>query len=148
MPVSLIISRSVARPLSAIATTIKRVAEDVEVPHTDRADEIGALARAIQIFQEAMDRNRNLDSQALLDSRSREERARHIGASVEAFRGANIGSLSDAIGDTNKAATSVLSASSALTSTAELLSREVDKFFGNLRAGSDGDDAARTGTTN
>jgi len=30
------------------------------VPHTDRADEIGALARAIKIFQEAMERNRNL----------------------------------------------------------------------------------------
>ena len=47
---------------------------------------------------------------------------------------ANIGSLSDAIGETNKAATSVLSASSDLTSTAETLSREVDKFFRNLRA--------------
>jgi methyl-accepting chemotaxis protein len=97
----LIISRSVARPLSAITTTIKRVAEgseDVEVPHIDRVDEIGALARAIQIFQEAMDRNRNLNSQALLDSRTREERARHIEASVEAFRGA-IGSVLGAVND-------------------------------------------------
>jgi methyl-accepting chemotaxis protein len=59
---------------------------------------------------------------------------------------ANIGSLSDAIGDTNKAATSVLSASSDLTATAELLSREVEKFFRNLRAGSADDDASRTGT--
>ncbi len=62
----LIISRSVARPLSVITATIKRVAEgddNVEVPHTGRADEIGALARAIQIFKEAMDRNRNLNSQ-------------------------------------------------------------------------------------
>ncbi|THD58208.1 MAG: methyl-accepting chemotaxis protein [Bradyrhizobium sp.] len=97
----LIISRSVARPLSAITTTIKRVAEgaeDVEVPHTDRADEIGALARAIQIFQEAMDRNRNLNSQVLQDSRAREERARHIEASVEAFRGA-IGGVLGAVND-------------------------------------------------
>ena len=97
----LIISRSVARPLSAITTTIKRVAEgaeDVEVPHTDRADEIGALARAIQIFQEAMDRNRNLNSQVLQDSKAREERARHIEASVEAFRGA-IGGVLRAVTD-------------------------------------------------
>ena len=97
----LIISRSVARPLSAITTTIKRVAEgaeDVEVPHTDRADEIGALARAIQIFQEAMGRNRNLNSQVLLDSKAREERTRHIEASVEAFRGA-IGSVLGAVND-------------------------------------------------
>jgi methyl-accepting chemotaxis protein len=59
----------------------------------------------------------------------------------------NIGSLSQAIGKTNKAATSALSASSELTSTAEILSREVDKFFDNLRADPhDGADARRTGT--
>jgi len=91
----LIIARSIARPLSAITSTIKRVAdgaEGVEVPHIDRADEIGALARAIGIFQEAMDRNRNLNSQVLQDSRARDERTKHIEASVEAFREA-IGSV-------------------------------------------------------
>ena len=74
----LIISRSVARPLSVITDTIKRVAdgdEGVEVPHINRGDEIGALARAIKIFQEAMDRNRNLNSQVLENSKAREERA-------------------------------------------------------------------------
>ena len=97
----LIIARSVARPLSAITATIKRVAEgneDVEIPHTDRADEIGALARAIHIFQEAMDRNRNLNSQVLQDARAREERARHIETSVEEFRGA-IGDVLRAVTD-------------------------------------------------
>ncbi len=97
----LIISRSVARPLSLITATIRRVAEgaaDVEVPHTKRADEIGALARAIRVFQEAMDRNRNLNSQVLLESTAREERSRHIEASVEAFRG-TIGSVLGAVND-------------------------------------------------
>ena len=54
----LIIARSIARPLSVITATIKQVAdgaEGVQVPHTGRADEIGALARAIKIFQEAME---------------------------------------------------------------------------------------------
>jgi methyl-accepting chemotaxis protein len=97
----LMISRSIARPLSVITATIKRVAEgaeNVEVPHTERADEIGALARAIQIFKEAMDRNRNLNSQVLEDSRAREERARQIEASVEEFRGA-IGGVLRAVTD-------------------------------------------------
>jgi methyl-accepting chemotaxis protein len=97
----LIISRSVAQPLSVITSTIKRVAEgeeNVRVPHVDRADEIGALARAIQIFREAMDRNRNLNSQVLQDSKSREQRAKHIEASVEAFRGA-IGDVLRAVTD-------------------------------------------------
>ncbi|MGE0286511.1 MAG: methyl-accepting chemotaxis protein [Bradyrhizobium sp.] len=84
-----IIARSIARPLALITVTIKRVADgedNVEVPHTARNDEIGALARAIQIFKEAMERNRRLNSQVLQDSNARDERSRHIEASVEAFR--------------------------------------------------------------
>jgi methyl-accepting chemotaxis protein len=87
----LIIARSVARPLSNITATIRRVAngeDQVEVPHIGRRDEIGSLARAIQIFKEAMERNRNLNSQVLEDSRARDERSRHIETSVEAFRSA------------------------------------------------------------
>ena len=97
----LIISRSVARPLSVITDTIKRVAdgaEGVEVPHANRGDEIGALARAIKIFQEAMDRNRNLNSQVLEDSKAREQRTRQIEASVDAFREA-IGGVLRAVTD-------------------------------------------------
>ena len=81
----LIIARSIARPLSIITSTIKQVADgadNVEVPHIERTDEIGALARAIQIFKDAMDRNRKLNSQVLLDSEAREARTRHIEKSV------------------------------------------------------------------
>jgi methyl-accepting chemotaxis protein len=53
----------------------------------------------------------------------------------------NIGSLSEAIENTNKDASSVLSASSDLASTAERLSREVETFFRDLRA--EGEAAAR-----
>jgi methyl-accepting chemotaxis protein len=48
---------------------------------------------------------------------------------------ADIGSLRDSIGETGTAAESVLAASGDLTSTAEALSREVEKFFERLRAG-------------
>src|SRR3954468_11379894 len=97
----LIIARSIARPLSVITATIKQVAdgaEGVEVPYTGRGDEIGALARAIRIFQEAMDRNRNLNSQVVEDSKARDERTRHIEASVDAFREA-IGGVLRAVTD-------------------------------------------------
>ncbi|QIO35255.1 methyl-accepting chemotaxis protein [Bradyrhizobium sp. 1(2017)] len=96
-----IIARSIARPLSAITATIKQVAdgsEDVVVPYSHRADEIGALARAIEVFQEAMGRNRNLASQVSNDSAAREERARHIETSVEAFREA-IGAIMRGLSD-------------------------------------------------
>ena len=96
-----IIARSIARPLSLITSTIKRVAEGaegVEVPHADRTDEIGALARAIRIFQQAMDHNRNLNAQVSAESTAREERSRHIEASVEEFRQA-IGTALRAVTD-------------------------------------------------
>jgi methyl-accepting chemotaxis protein len=96
-----IIARSVARPLAAITATINQVAdgaENVVVPHSDRADEIGALARAIQVFQEAMGRNRNLASQVSQDSAAREQRARHIEQSVEQFREA-IGAIMRGLSD-------------------------------------------------
>jgi methyl-accepting chemotaxis protein len=85
----IIIARSIARPLSVITATIKKVAEGadhLEVPHVGRADEIGALARAIKVFQEAMERNRNLTAQVSEESTEREERSRKVEASVEEFR--------------------------------------------------------------
>ncbi|MBR0788115.1 HAMP domain-containing protein [Bradyrhizobium manausense] len=97
----IIIARSIARPLAAITATIKQVAdgaENVVVPHSGRADEIGALARAIEVFQDAMGRNRNLASQVSQDSATREERARHIEQSVEAFREA-IGAIMRGLSD-------------------------------------------------
>jgi methyl-accepting chemotaxis protein len=97
----LIIARSVARPLSQITTTIKRVADGaghVDVPHVGRGDEIGALARAIKVFQEAMQHNRNLNAQVVQDSEARDARSRHIETSVETFRRA-IGSVLRAVHD-------------------------------------------------
>ncbi|PJG57036.1 methyl-accepting chemotaxis protein [Bradyrhizobium forestalis] len=96
-----IIARSIARPLASITATIKQVADgadNVVVPHSDRADEIGALACAIQVFQEAMDRNRNLASQVSQDAAAREERARHVERSVEQFREA-IGAIMRGLSD-------------------------------------------------
>ncbi|MBV8700352.1 MAG: HAMP domain-containing protein [Bradyrhizobium sp.] len=87
----ILIARSIARPLSVITAVIKQVAEgadNVRVPHTDRGDEVGALARAIEIFRQAMDHNKNLNSQVVRESQIREARGRHIEISVEAFRGA------------------------------------------------------------
>src|SRR5438552_15598007 len=81
----MLIARSIARPLSVITATIKEVAagaDNVRVPPTNRADEIGALACAIQVFQEAMERNRNLNAQVLRELKAREERAKNYDTSV------------------------------------------------------------------
>jgi methyl-accepting chemotaxis protein len=122
----LIIARLIARPLSAITSTTKKVAdgtEGVQVPYTERQDEIGALARAIRVFQEAMDHNRNLNSQVLTDSKAREERTRQIEASVEAFRVA-IGSVLAAVNDN----------ASAMRGTAQSISKTASDASGRASA--------------
>jgi methyl-accepting chemotaxis protein len=135
-----IIARSIVRPLSAITTTIKRVADgtdNIVIPHIDRLDEIGALAKAIQIFQEAMDRNRNLNSQVLHDSRAREERARRIEAAVDAFREA-IGGVMRAVTDNAGAmrgnAQTIASVSSDATGRALAASNATEQASSNVSA--------------
>jgi len=85
----LVIWRSVARPLSEITRTIERVAAgdgDLTVPHRGRHDEVGALARAIEVFQTAMRHNQDLNHKVTEEAAVREARSRHIEATVEAFR--------------------------------------------------------------
>src|SRR6201995_5110174 len=139
-----IIARSIARPLSVITATIKQVAEGaetLEVPHTARADEIGALARAIQIFQEAMERNRNLNSQVTADSAARAERSRHIEASVEEFRGA-IGAVLNSVHQNASAmrqtAESITRATSDASARAAAANGATTQFAGNVSAAAGG----------
>jgi methyl-accepting chemotaxis protein len=110
-----IVARKVARPLSLITTIIRKVAagvEDVAVPHATRNDEIGELARAICVFQEAMSHNRDLSSQVAEESQIRDARARHIETAVEQFRQA-IGSVMQTVTEN----------ASAMRATAERINR-------------------------
>src|SRR5690242_8361940 len=85
----LVIWRAITRPLSAITRTTTEVAagnSDLPVPHTDRRDEIGALARAIEVFQGAMRRNQELSRAALQQAEQGAARASHIETIVADFR--------------------------------------------------------------
>jgi methyl-accepting chemotaxis protein len=83
----LIIRRSVARPLAAITEVTEAVAggaAGVEIPHGDRSDEIGALARSITVFQDAMRRNDELNKTVLESVEARARRQEQM--SVEILR--------------------------------------------------------------
>src|SRR5262249_49655603 len=60
----IIIGRAVARPLRNITRVTEEVASGatgVTIPHANRQDEVGALARSIVIFQQAIERNAELN---------------------------------------------------------------------------------------
>jgi methyl-accepting chemotaxis protein len=73
------IRRAVARPLSEITQVTESVAagrSDVDIPYLSRKDEIGALARSIAVFKNAMQRNHELGQSMLAESEDRARRER------------------------------------------------------------------------
>jgi methyl-accepting chemotaxis protein len=84
----IVIWRAVTRPLAEITRATEAVAggADVAVPHADRHDEVGALARSIGVFQQAMRRNGELNRTIADEVKARETRNAHIEQAVESFR--------------------------------------------------------------
>jgi methyl-accepting chemotaxis protein len=101
---ALIIHRAVARPLARITEITKGVATgnaDLNVPYRDRSDEVGALARSIEVFQSTMRKNDELTTsiraEAQARARRQEEMSREVarfGAEVEATL-SELGRISD-----------------------------------------------------
>ena len=85
-----IIRRSVVRPLAAITRVTEQVAAGdgkLEIPYSTRADEIGALARSISVFQHAITHNAELNHTVLQDADARERRQQLMSAEIARFSG-------------------------------------------------------------
>jgi len=99
-----IISRSVTKPIGAITKITESVAAgnaNIEIPFSNRNDEIGALARSIGVFQKAMRSNDELNHTVRNDADMRKRRQEkvsneitHFSAEVEATL-AELGRISD-----------------------------------------------------
>jgi methyl-accepting chemotaxis protein len=101
---ALVIQRSIARPLA--------------VPFRDRPDEIGALARSIAVFQDAMRRNVELNKTVLAEAEAKVQRQEQIAAETARFGTDIEASLSKL----DRLFQQMLSASSLLADAADLAS--------------------------
>ena len=84
----LVMSRSVARPLAAITLITESVAagnSQLSAQFNDRQDEIGALSRAIGVFQQAMRRNEELKRTVTDDTETRIRRQEQMSAEIARF---------------------------------------------------------------
>ncbi|MCL6706280.1 methyl-accepting chemotaxis protein [Pseudomonas sp. R2.Fl] len=73
-----LVTTNFVRPIERITHVMRRLAEGdfaIKVPFVDRRDEIGGMARSVEIFQLAAVRNRDLEADAA-SSRERAERER------------------------------------------------------------------------
>jgi len=85
---ALVIQRSIARPLAAVTRVTEAVAGGdaaLAVPFRDRPDEIGALARSIAVFQDAMRRNVELNKTVLAEAEAKAQRQEQISAETVRF---------------------------------------------------------------
>jgi methyl-accepting chemotaxis protein len=84
----LMIARDVARPLADITRVTTAVAAGdagVAIPFSQRRDEIGALARSIGVFRDAMNHNAELNRTVLEDADARARRQEEMSAEIARF---------------------------------------------------------------
>lgn len=84
----LFIARGIVKPLTAITRVTEAVAGGAQitsVPFSERQDEIGAMARSIEIFHRAMLHNRELNQTVMQDAESRAARQREINQEIARF---------------------------------------------------------------
>jgi methyl-accepting chemotaxis protein len=95
---AVIIWRAVALPLATITRITEAVAageDPPELPYRKRGDEIGALARSIAVFQDAMRRNQELHRTVNDDATERARRQERISDKVGQFSAEIEGTLND-----------------------------------------------------
>jgi methyl-accepting chemotaxis protein len=87
---TMLLVRQVTKPLKAVAETLTVLAEgrtDVEVRYADRHDEIGMIARTVDVFKTNRIERRQLEAERLSTEKSAIERRKaELNQFVEAFR--------------------------------------------------------------
>jgi methyl-accepting chemotaxis protein len=136
---ALLIHRSVAQPLAVVTHATQAVAAGdlaIMVPYGERSDEIGALARSVSVFRDAMQRNVELHKTVQTDSAAKARRQERISAEIEDF-GTEIASSLSELG---RLFEQMLASSSLLTETADLASTKTagaatasEEAFANVR---------------
>jgi methyl-accepting chemotaxis protein len=83
-----LIRQAIARPLAHITRLTEEVAAgetQSAIPYTRRGDEIGALARSIAVFQDAMRSNAELSRTVIEDAQGRARRQEQMSAEITRF---------------------------------------------------------------
>ncbi len=110
---ALVMRHSVALPVRRLAATTARLKDrdwTVSIEGTSRGDEIGEMARALEIFRDQGEENEKIEAQRVRDAEDKARRAEEITEAVRGFRGHSsqlLAQLSDAGIKLDGAATSL-----------------------------------------
>jgi len=120
--VAVMVGRSISNPIHSLSASMLSLAEGdktADVPGTERGDEVGEMAQAVNIFKNHMLRAEQLDAeQKIVEARNR-ERAERIDALTQQFDMEAAGMIQTV----SSAATELQSSSQAMTATADQTQR-------------------------
>ncbi|MFL5253344.1 MAG: methyl-accepting chemotaxis protein [Rhodopila sp.] len=114
----LTLSRAVATPITGMTATMRGLAAGdvtVTVPATERRDEIGAMAQAVQVFKDNMIRNRQLATEQEAAPAAKAERATKLADLVRAFEA----QVSGLVGQLSSASSQLEATAQSMSATAE-----------------------------
>lgn len=114
----MIITRGVVGPLRAMVRGMGALASGdttIDVRYRDKEDEIGSMARAVQVFKEALIAKRDADAAAALDSDAKTRRAQALDTLMRRFE-SNVSALTNGL---MSAATEMEATAGSMTATAD-----------------------------
>ena len=115
---AILVVRRVAAPLGELARATEQVANgdaSIAIPFNERIDEIGALARAIAVFQRAMRNNEELNRTVHSDAETRTQRQEKMTGEIARFSA----DVEDTLAELGRISDQMLEASSRLAASAD-----------------------------
>lgn len=115
--VSGLVIRSIVRPMERLRRTMAVLAEgrtDVALPEAERADEIGAMARAVLVFRDNAIERERLRAGQEAEQTGKVRRAEMLDGVIRAFEG----TITEVVGTIGGAATELQATASGMTATA------------------------------
>ncbi len=112
-----LIGAGIATPISGITEAMRQVAEgqlDAKIPHARRRDEIGAMARAVQIFRDGLERANRLTGEQAAEQAAKERRVEALTALNANFEG----KIGEMVASLTQAATAMNQTASQMSHTA------------------------------
>ncbi|QFT31079.1 Methyl-accepting chemotaxis protein CtpH [Labrenzia sp. THAF82] len=96
-----VIARSIVKPVHSMTAAMQQLADgsiDTEVPATGFKDEIGEMAKAVQVFKDNAVERQRLEGESAEETAKRVERQRKIDRLIDTFRDES-GGLLDSVAD-------------------------------------------------
>jgi methyl-accepting chemotaxis protein len=118
-----IVGRGISRPIVGMTGLMNRLAGgdlDVEIAGTERRDEIGEMAKAMEIFKDNAVANRKLEAEQRAEQARREARTRRLDDLFADFDG----KISELLRVVTSATTELQAAANSMSSTAEETNRQ------------------------